>query len=205
MNVARLRDARHWDLAYRHGSTFRRVTSVERMMFATYVRVIKGETRVVDIGCGTGEWTRGLARMGATVRGYDISRVAISKARTLSSSQAGFASYDVWDVNSDDVPLYLAPQSIDVLTCRLSLSYLDIPRFTANARRWLKPQGVLHVMTQVDNRPADAEPHRGWHPEPHRGLNADQIAYLCEQWRDAVHYKLDLAGQTICLVLQHPK
>ncbi|MGW2860994.1 class I SAM-dependent methyltransferase [Streptomyces sp. NPDC001205] len=197
MTVSALRSARHWNLAYRHGATFRKVSEPELIMFATYVRVIAGETKVVDIGCGTGEWTRTLASMGATVRGYDVSSVAISKARTLSPKEAGQPSYAVWDVDSDTAPAYLKPQSVDVLSCRLSLSYLDIPRLMANAGRWLKPEGVVYVMTPLYDQPADAE--------PHRGLSAEQIASLCEQWRSADRYKLDFEGQTIALVLQHPK
>jgi 2-polyprenyl-3-methyl-5-hydroxy-6-metoxy-1,4-benzoquinol methylase len=39
------------------------------------------EIRVIDIGCGIGAQCQYLAQMGFSVKGFDISRVAIGRAK----------------------------------------------------------------------------------------------------------------------------
>ncbi|MFF4188074.1 class I SAM-dependent methyltransferase [Streptomyces sp. NPDC001691] len=211
MIVQEQRTARHWDLAYRHGTVFEQVTDAEQQMFATFVRTIREAQdmrvgcRAVDIGCGTGEWTRALAAMGIDVRGFDFSAVALSKARKLSLGARSDRqpSYELWDVNTDPIPTSLVPGTIDIVTCRLSLSYLDVARFLTDVRRWLAPEGVLHVVTKVAEKQPEP-PEMGPYVLPHRGLDERQLKALCQGWRSVDGYKLDPQGETTALVLQHP-
>lgn len=211
MIIEEQRTAAHWDLAYRHGAVFEPVTRSEAALFERSVRTIREAKdmrvgcRAVDIGCGTGEWTRALAAMGTEVRGFDFSSVALSKARNLSlGTRAGqHPTYELWDVNSDPIPTFLAPGSIDIVTCRLSLSYLDMARFLTDVRRWLAPEGVLHVVTRVAEKLPEAS-ETGEHQAPHRGLTQDQLSALRQRWRSLDHYRLDADGKTIALILQNP-
>ncbi|MFF3159318.1 class I SAM-dependent methyltransferase [Streptomyces sp. NPDC057910] len=209
MIVQEQRTAEHWNLAYRHGTVFEKVTPAERKMFETFVRTIREAKdmrvgcRAVDIGCGTGEWTRALAAMGTDVRGFDFSAVALSKARTMSLGARVGPTYELWDVNTDPIPTFLAPGSIDIVTCRLSLSYLDMARFLTDVRRWLAPEGVLHVVTKVAEALPEASETRE-HQLPHHGLTKDQLSALRQRWHSVDGYKLDPDGKTIALVLQNP-
>ncbi|MGW0558679.1 methyltransferase domain-containing protein [Streptomyces sp. NPDC002926] len=49
------------------------------------------------------------------------------------------------DIGVDPVPRDLAPCSVDIITCHLTLPYLDRERFIADVRRWLRRDGVLAV------------------------------------------------------------
>jgi SAM-dependent methyltransferase len=52
----------------------------QRLALRRWLRVPPG-TRVLEIGCGVGRWSRRLARRGATVTGIDLSRKMIARAR----------------------------------------------------------------------------------------------------------------------------
>ena len=62
----------------------------QRLALAPWCRVGPG-TRVLDIGCGVGRWSRWLAARGAVVTGVDLSPTMISEARRR-AAHAGLAS-----------------------------------------------------------------------------------------------------------------
>lgn len=66
--------------------------------------------RVLEIGCGVGEFTRLLAERGATVTGADISRVAVEQARR---EVASFPSANA--VIADICALPFAPASFGLV------------------------------------------------------------------------------------------
>ena len=49
------------------------------------------------------------------------------------------------DINTWECP----PASADLIHCALVLEYIDPPRFMVRAARWLRPGGVLSVVTQL--------------------------------------------------------
>jgi SAM-dependent methyltransferase len=60
---------------------YNRVIDLEqRLALAPWLRVPAG-TRILDLGCGVGRWSRLLAARGATVTGVDISPTMIDEAR----------------------------------------------------------------------------------------------------------------------------
>jgi SAM-dependent methyltransferase len=62
-------------------------------------RWIPEDGSVIDIGCGTGRWTRIAANFAQRVVGIDYDRSYIEKARSLSNGSA--VEYIVGDVNND--------------------------------------------------------------------------------------------------------
>ncbi|MGW6745000.1 class I SAM-dependent methyltransferase [Streptomyces sp. NPDC055025] len=167
-----------WDEWFRSGIPHK-VSDVESAQFYGRAHPKRG-WRAVDIGCGHGQWTRQLVRWKMRVTGYDCSAVAVEQARrTMSHARL---DYEVWDVTADSIPTGIEPGSVDLVTCRLSLAYLDMARFLVDAGRWLSPHGVFYALTPVE-RP-DGEPSR-WY---HRGLTEEQIATLGQGWSSRTTY-----------------
>ena len=52
----------------------------QRLALAPWLKVSPG-TRVLDVGCGVGRWSRLLAKRGARVTGIDLSPTMIAQAR----------------------------------------------------------------------------------------------------------------------------
>jgi SAM-dependent methyltransferase len=72
----------------------------QRLALAPWLR-ISPKTRVLDVGCGVGRWSRMLARRGATVTGVDISPTMIGEARrrALAEGVADHCHFDVSDIS----------------------------------------------------------------------------------------------------------
>jgi SAM-dependent methyltransferase len=77
----------------------------QRLALAPWLKVPEG-TRVLDIGCGVGRWSRLLASRGADVTGVDISPTMIEEARRRAQSEgvAGRCRFHVRDISVLDVP-----------------------------------------------------------------------------------------------------
>ncbi len=91
--------AEYWNRAYKEGRTYRSVTPLETELFQYFVKAEPGMV-AVDIGCGTGGWSRALASLGLSVTGYDFSDVAVAEATSLSSGHDNLR-FAEWDVNSE--------------------------------------------------------------------------------------------------------
>jgi len=77
----------------------------QRLALAPWLQVPVG-TRVLDIGCGVGRWSRMLAARGADVTGVDISPTMIEEARRRAKSEgvADRCRFHVRDISALDVP-----------------------------------------------------------------------------------------------------
>ena len=62
----------------------------QRLALAPWLRVRPG-TSVLDVGCGVGRWSRGLARRGARVTGVDFSPTMIAEARRRAAARGVLA------------------------------------------------------------------------------------------------------------------
>ena len=122
------------------------VHPAESARFREAVRPRPGMT-AVDLACGTGEWTRLLASWGITVTGYDFSDEALRQAQA--ASPCGALSYALWDIVADPIPRHLAPGSLDFVTCRYGLPFLEPGRLLTDVGRWLKPDGVFYALVSV--------------------------------------------------------
>jgi SAM-dependent methyltransferase len=64
----------------------RAIDVTQRLALARWLRVAPG-TRVLDVGCGVGRWSRLLAARGAQVTGMDLSATMIAEARRRAAAQ----------------------------------------------------------------------------------------------------------------------
>lgn len=101
--------------------------------------------RVLDLGTGTGQMARGLARDGASVTGLDRSEDLVAEARRL-DREAGVA-VDYFTGRAEETGL--SDAAFDVVTAAQCWTWFDRPRAAAEALRLLVPGGRL-VIAQLD-------------------------------------------------------
>jgi 2-polyprenyl-6-hydroxyphenyl methylase/3-demethylubiquinone-9 3-methyltransferase len=112
----------------------------------TLLRYLKGElniTRVLDAGCGDGNFTASLAEAGLEMYGIDLSSGGIAKARQLYPSIRFFEGsvYDDFNILCE-VPAFDAIVSVEVI------EHLYSPRsFIRRAYASLRPGGLFIVTT----------------------------------------------------------
>lgn len=118
---------------------------------------IKSGTKIIDIACGQGYFSRALAAQGAEVTGVDISSELIEKAKGRSSSEINF------QVGNAEVLAFIADNSFDTALIILSLQNIkNLNGALGECARVLKPKGKLII---VLNHPTFRIPQRsswGW-------------------------------------------
>jgi 2-polyprenyl-3-methyl-5-hydroxy-6-metoxy-1,4-benzoquinol methylase len=125
-----------------------------------HLRLRHGQPRILDVGCGEGEFLAEMQSSGWSVKGIDPSAEAVATARARGVPATTGTLSD----------RALEPRSFDAITFRLVLEHLRDPVAALTlCRRALRPQGVLWIATPS----LDAEAHRvfgkDWiHLEPPR-------------------------------------
>lgn len=95
--------------------------------------------RILDVGCGTGRFTRAMAARGALVSGVDKSEIMLAAARATAFTGDGIApGYLRGDAN-----VALPGGDYDIITAFYALQYLDVPAFCGRAHAALAPGGTL--------------------------------------------------------------
>src|SRR5205807_1932578 len=112
------------------------ITDTELTEFARHVPVRRGGV-AVDIGCGTGAFSRQVYRFGYDVTGVDFADEALRAARRTRLPGVRYLHHDV---NRGDPP-GLPQHGIDLVVGRLVLPYLDQPYAWVKRVRdhWLRP------------------------------------------------------------------
>lgn len=96
---------------------------------------------VLDIACGQGHLTRGLARLGAVSTGVELSAGMIDRAIEAERADPLGIHYVQADVGD---PVALAGHTFDAVVCRFGLSDIDdLPAAFDTVRRVLVPGGVF--------------------------------------------------------------
>ena len=127
----------------------------QRRALAPWLKVAPG-TRVLDVGCGVGRWSRLLASRGACVTGIDLSPTMIAEARRRAAIDglAGRCHFVVQDSASLDVP-----GRYDMILCVTVLQHiLDVGALRSALRRMadhLVPGGRLVILEAAPARLAD--------------------------------------------------
>ena len=97
--------------------------------FIRHLRLPDGRPRLLDVGCGEGDFLHEMQSLGWSVEGIDPSAEAVATARSrgVSASQATLSE------------VALAPHAFDAITFRLVLEHVREPRQAlAECRRALK-------------------------------------------------------------------
>jgi ubiquinone/menaquinone biosynthesis C-methylase UbiE len=135
----------------------------EEPLFARYG--LSGPIDILDVGCGTGEITRRLARRYPQARllGLDILEGNLQLARRDSMEFGTRIRYETGDAFA----LAQADASIDLLVCRhMSQAVPEFGRVLAEFRRVLKPGGWLHLLSEdygmLHMRVGARDPDRFW-------------------------------------------
>lgn len=105
----------------------------------------------LDIGCGTGRWTRALAEAGLRVSGFDVSPSMVERAREISPH----LMFDVASATS----LPVAAASVQVAASITVIHHLephDQDAAAAELARVVKPGGSALVIALLDTIPSGA-------------------------------------------------
>ena len=125
-----------------------------------HLRLPEGDPRILDVGCGEGEYLAEMRSLGWSVEGLDPSAdaVAIAQARGVRARKATLS----------EAPL--DPASFDAITFRLVFEHLRDPvTALTECRRALEPRGVLWIATPSLESEAHRVFGRDWiHLEPPR-------------------------------------
>lgn len=184
--------AADWDTWY----TTARPAVVTDKESATFRRAVplRPGMDAVDLACGSGQWTRQLAAWGLRVTGYDYSAEALRQARAA-GPRDGLA-YARWDISADPIPPDLKPASLDLVTCRYALPFLEHARLLTDVGRWLRPSGVFYALVRVAAEDLETEASRSEdeRTEPlgpfHRAMSETQISALGSGWASRTTYRL---------------
>ncbi len=107
---------------YHHARTLRRALAGEKPRVA------------LDVACGTGLSTRGLAELGIAAVGVDVVPAMVARARADTALPYAVAAAEA---------LPLAAETVDLVTVASGVHWFDQRRFAAEAARVLRPGGAL--------------------------------------------------------------
>ncbi len=117
----------------------------EQHLFDRYA--LAGPLRILDLGCGTGEITRRLARRypDAQVTGVDILQHTVELARRVSADLGDRVTFE----QGDAFALSFDAGAFDLVVCRhMSQAVPDFPHVLAEITRVLRPGGWLHLLSE---------------------------------------------------------
>jgi 2-polyprenyl-3-methyl-5-hydroxy-6-metoxy-1,4-benzoquinol methylase len=109
-------------------------------------------TKVVDLGCGTGQLSLPLAQAGAQVLAVDVSSVMVRRLQSEARLR-GASTLEALALPIEE--LVLPPGSVDVVISSYALHHLrdaDKARLVSAASEWLRPGGRLVVADMMFGR-----------------------------------------------------
>ena len=98
----------------------------------------------IDVACGTGQSTRPLGDYFKKVLGTDVSPSQVKQAKEEESKRHGSTVME-YSVGKAENFGDIEDSSVDLITCAQSFHWFDHDKMQSEARRTLKPAGVLAV------------------------------------------------------------
>jgi ubiquinone/menaquinone biosynthesis C-methylase UbiE len=133
---------------------------------------LKPGMSVLDVGCGTGAITKGIAEKTGPkgkVYGIDVSEELISKARQ------NFGYLDNLSFEVADILSYAPVQKFDLITSARTLQWMATPeKALEQMKKLLNPGGIISILDYNHERIS-------WNPEPPQTMKRFYGAFL--QWR----------------------
>ncbi|MEN8138225.1 MAG: class I SAM-dependent methyltransferase [Bacteroidota bacterium] len=122
--------------------TGKKIDTEEKQCVKKFLDTIpKGE--ILELGSGTGHWSKWLSEQGFEVLGIDISEKMLEKAKEKNIPNSTFKAMNMFDLNFDD-------NSKDAIIAITSLEFSTDPDKTfSEIKRVLKPEG--HFIAAVLN------------------------------------------------------
>jgi ubiquinone/menaquinone biosynthesis C-methylase UbiE len=114
-----------------------RADAAEQRLLVWLLEPFAGSTRTLEVGCGTGHFTRLLARAGGVAIGLDRSRPMLREARRLSPGLPL--------VLGDAAALPFADRSLDLVLYATTLEFLDDPARALREGVRVARRGVIVV------------------------------------------------------------
>ena len=108
---------------------------------------VDGSSRILEIGCGTGQLTRHLAPTGAPIRCVEPGSALADIAR---ANLACFSNVDITTIPFED--LAVSPRSYDVVVSATAFHWIDPSISFAKVAALLEPGGFLALMTNAHAR-----------------------------------------------------
>lgn len=107
-------------------------------VFDDLLNEVPGRDVAVDCGCGTGQITGALSSRFEKVYGVDVSKDQLAHA--IQASNVQYLNQGAEDLK------FLPDGSVDLITAGTAYHWFDADKFWAEARRVLKPKGVVTIL-----------------------------------------------------------
>jgi len=142
--------ARYWTNVWKqHGDPSKRLKRILRgpefRIMKPYLASLPGDARILDGGCGLGEWTVALGRRGYKTLGIDVSAETIAKLQEV-FPDVSFAVADIRDAK-------LPSENFDAYISWGVFEHFEegMQRCVREAYRLLRPGGLLFITVPFDN------------------------------------------------------
>ncbi|MEK7309537.1 MAG: class I SAM-dependent methyltransferase [Planctomycetota bacterium] len=133
-----------YNKAFRHGlEEYQKVANEQALKYITKTTDIK----VLDIGCGAGQWAMAIAQMHHSINviALDINQYALDLARAYADKH-NIHNIKFIRMSHDELPIHFKSSSFDVVLCNSVLPYINETEAFRIMSMLLKTNGIILSM-----------------------------------------------------------